>query len=278
MTEAEGWKRVSNHTEVELVRRVSADDRSARSFPEVERSEVSGLPVFWADAPGPFVAGIVFRVGRADERPPEAGITHLVEHLALPGAQQKTIEFNGSVASSTTWFWFSGEQSAALELLRTAAASISRLPARLETERGILLAEASARGNSAAGLAAALCFGPSGHGLVGYPEFGLCWLGQDRVSSWAQQRFTTGNAALWMTGEPPADLGFSLPAGERRPAPAPAPLANVTFPCVYPHAAPGGATIAMLMRRSVAASMAASVALEPPPLPVEEQASEIERS
>jgi hypothetical protein len=51
-------------------------------------SEIDGIPVFTAPLlPGlPFVAGMVFRVGRCDETLRTSGITHLVEHLALPEA------------------------------------------------------------------------------------------------------------------------------------------------------------------------------------------------
>jgi hypothetical protein len=231
-------------------------------LPRVRRGVVSGLPVFWAESPGPFVAGLLFRVGRADETATHGGITHLVEHLALPAGRLDRVDFNGGVSSSATWFWAAGDRAAALDLLRTTAESLSALPARLETERGILLTEAEGRGDGAAQLAAALRFGPAGHGLVGYPELGLRWLGPREVSAWARGRFTSGNVALWMTAEPPPDLGLTLPAGERRRVPEPRPLPEVRFPCVFAHGRPGGVAVSMLMERSAAGSMAAGVAAE----------------
>ena len=49
----------------------------------VHRTEVDGVPVFWADGPGNAVGQLVFRVGQADEPLPLRGMTHLIEHLAL---------------------------------------------------------------------------------------------------------------------------------------------------------------------------------------------------
>jgi hypothetical protein len=223
---------------------------------------VSGLPVFWAEAPGPFVAGLLFRVGRADETATHGGITHLVEHLALPAGPLDGIDSGGGVSSTATWFWAAGDRAAALDLLRTTTESLSALPERLETERGILLTEAEGRGDGAAQIAAALRFGPSGHGLVGYPELGLRWLGLREASAWARGRFTSGNVALWMTAEPPADLGIALPAGERRRVPEPRPLPEILFPCVFPHSRPGGVAVSLLMERTPAGSMVAAVAAE----------------
>jgi hypothetical protein len=50
---------------------------------EFERSRVDGVPVFWTESGDEMLAGLVFRVGRADESLARGGITHLVEHLAL---------------------------------------------------------------------------------------------------------------------------------------------------------------------------------------------------
>jgi len=41
-------------------------------------TSVDGVPCFWADLPGPCHAGLLFRVGRADETLPTAGLTQLV--------------------------------------------------------------------------------------------------------------------------------------------------------------------------------------------------------
>jgi hypothetical protein len=51
----------------------------------VTRSMLGSIPVFHAPVPCPVNAALFVRVGTADERPPIAGVTHVVEHLALSG-------------------------------------------------------------------------------------------------------------------------------------------------------------------------------------------------
>ena len=143
MVDNGGWRGGGNGSSVGPA--LVAADGGADQLLEVHRTEVAGVPVFVGQGPGPFVAGLVFRVGRADERAPRGGITHLVEHLALPAGRRQGVEFNGSVSSSTTSFWAAGERDAARDLLRDTTRSVRELPARLETERAILLTEASAR-------------------------------------------------------------------------------------------------------------------------------------
>jgi hypothetical protein len=53
------------------------------TLPTVQRTTVAGVPAWWAPADGPVTATLMFRTGHADETLANAGITHLVEHLAL---------------------------------------------------------------------------------------------------------------------------------------------------------------------------------------------------
>ena len=229
---------------------------------DVVWTERDGLRVVWAEQAGPFVAGLVFRVGRADERATHSGITHLVEHLALPRQAPPGVEFNGSVSGSLTSLWASGDKQQSLALLRDAAALLSNLPDRVATERRILLTEESGRGHGLIAAAAAARFGANGEGLIAYREFGLRWLELEHASAWAAERFNSSNAILWMTGEPPQDLEFPLPAGDHYlPACAPA-VADVRFPSVYRFGAAGGAGLSLLAPRTTEASVAAAVALE----------------
>lgn len=46
------------------------------------RIEVDGIPVLLAPSAGQMRAGLMFRVGRADETLATNGVTHLVEDLA----------------------------------------------------------------------------------------------------------------------------------------------------------------------------------------------------
>ena len=52
-------------------------------MPRMVRTEIDGVPTIWSPSPGPLTAALVFRIGRADERPSDGGITNIVEHLAM---------------------------------------------------------------------------------------------------------------------------------------------------------------------------------------------------
>jgi zinc protease len=187
----------------------------------VHRTEVDGVPASWADAPGPFFAGLLFRVGKIDEQLHTAGITHLVEHLALPAwAPKPGLSWNGFVSLTTTGFWAAGEPSAVGGFLEEVTRRLHDLPlARLETERGILRAEEASASRSASGVLSGLRFGAVGIGLLDWFELGLRRLEGDEVARWASERFTRGNAALWLNGPPPPELRLHLPDGPRLPPP-----------------------------------------------------------
>lgn len=191
-----------------------------------ERTEVDGVPTFWAAAPGAFRAALHFRVGIADEAPPTRGITHLVEHLAMFGSEARTYEANGFVDFERSVFYATGDRDEVLAWLSRCAAALADLPLdRLATERRILRAEAG--GGEGAGIQARLLdlrFGGHGYGLANFRELGLRWLAEDDVAAWARTRFNRANASLWMTAEPPASLQLALPDGERHPPPPVEPL------------------------------------------------------
>lgn len=257
-----GFESAQNNPAAEPLRAVDGDAAPADGLFEVHRTEFSGLPAYWGIGQGPFAVGVVFRVGRADEVATHSGITHLVEHLALPAVGSTDVDFNGAVSSATTWLWATGERDAALRFMQQTLAELSDLPKRVETERGILLTEAAGRGDSAFGIASCLRFGPVRHGLIGYPEFGLRWLDHARAQEWSRERFTRANAALWMIGEPPDDLDLRLPEGIRWPVPPPEPMPEMAFPSVYPLSGDGFVAAGMLMERSTAGHVVAGVALE----------------
>jgi zinc protease len=155
-------------------------------------------------------------VGRADERATTTGLTHLVEHLALPARSRRRIDFNGSVDNILTTFWASGDEDRARTFLEETARSVASLPLeRLETERQILLAEEAAQGPNLTRIAFALRYGPVTHGLTGYDEWGLRRVTAEDVAAWSAERFTSANAALWLTGPEPGSLDLALPAGTR---------------------------------------------------------------
>jgi hypothetical protein len=130
--------------------------------------------------------------------------------------------------------------------------------ARLQMERRILRSEAEQQGPSIGGAMRQLRFGCSGHGLVGEDELGLGWLGPDAVSAWIAGRFNRGNAAMWMSGPPPAGMRLALPDGPRN-APAPIePIDYVRFPSHNVWNGPG-ATLTWLMPRDPASNMVANI-------------------
>ena len=179
------------------------------------------MPAFWAASPGPFFAGLLFRVGKIDEQLYSSGITHLVEHLALPAwAPRPGLDWNGWVGPTTTGFWASGEPGEVGAFISEVSRRLHDLPLeRLETERGILRAEEASGSRYATGVVAGLRFGAIGIGLLDWLELGLRRLDAASVAAWAAERFTRGNAALWLNGPPPPELRLHLPDGPRIPPP-----------------------------------------------------------
>ncbi len=189
-----------------------------------QRTERSGVPIWWFESPGEVMASLCFRVGRSDEELSTRGITHLVEHLTLFPLGRPAYEYNGYVDDGMAVFMAIGELDEVCEFLRTCAANLRSLPLdRMATECRVLRTEAA---RSPAGPAARLLghrFGARGYGLSVYNELGLRWLGPEAVQAWADERFVRGNAVVWMTAEPPADLDLGLADGAwsepRRPEP-----------------------------------------------------------
>ncbi|RSM48862.1 insulinase family protein [Amycolatopsis balhimycina DSM 5908] len=182
--------------------------------------DVDGIPAVAAKRAGPLTAGLIFRVGRADETLATAGITHLVEHLALHRFGLGDYHFNGATAPDHTYFEMQGSESEVVSFLEAVCASLGNLPMdRLETEKSILRTEEAGRGG--AGSLYRHRYGAQGYGLVDYLELGVPRLRPAEVAHWARTWFTRENAALWVAGETvPSGLRLSLPPGARHPIPA----------------------------------------------------------
>ena len=230
---------------------------------QMERTQVDGIRTFWAPAPGPFTAALQFRVGVADETLPTRGITHLIEHLALFASATRSDEANGFVDAERCVFYARGERDEVLDWLRRCSEALAALPLdRLPTERRILRAEEAGRdGIGILSRLFELRFGAVSYGLVNYRELGLRWLGEDEVAAWARERFTTGNAALWMSGEPPDTLGLALPAGDRLPPPPVSPQPGRSGRLLQPGGS-GGCAVGGVGQRSTALTVAVGVAYE----------------
>ncbi|WP_426504981.1 M16 family metallopeptidase [Dactylosporangium sp. McL0621] len=187
----------------------------------VRPAEVDGVPVLLAPYAGPMRAGLMFRVGRADETAATAGVTHLVEHLALHNQGGLEHDTNGMTGLTTTQFVTQGRPEAVAAFLHAVCAGLRALPLeRLDVERQILRTEAEHR-SEPMGVALALYrYGARGYGLPALPEWGTHRLTADDVAEWARTRFTRANAVLWIAGgDLPPGLRLDLPAGERHPLP-----------------------------------------------------------
>ncbi|WP_307818659.1 hypothetical protein [Streptomyces sp. MBT62] len=177
------------------------DGQSAATTNAIHLTEVDGIPTLFAYAPGPLRAGLVFRVGIADETLARAGVTHLVEHLALYRQGLADYHFNGATKAAFTHFHVEGAEHEIVDYLHGVCASLADLPMeRLETEKEILRTEESRR---EPGQLPLWRYGAQGYGLVSYPEWGVRGLRPEDVRHWTETWFTGGNAVLWIAGGRP---------------------------------------------------------------------------
>ncbi len=201
------------------------------SFDEPVATEIDGVKVWYTDVPGPCLAGLVFRSGFVDETLSVHGINHIVEHLALFPLWDPDLAINGAVEGLTTRFTVAGTQDEAEGFLAQVCRTVSSIPLdRLDQERSVLETEARrGMGGSFAGTASAR-FGARGIGLADWFEFGIRGLGPDELRAWTEERFTSGQAEVFMTRPPTSSLRLELPPGPRLPIPVPEPLPRLTVP------------------------------------------------
>lgn len=221
---------------------------------------VSGVPVLHAVHEGPLSAGLMFRVGRADEPLATAGVTHLVEHLALVGRHEGAFYRNGATDDSVTRFEIMGDEMDVRSFLEGVCRSLSALPLdRLDVEKDLLRLEAMHRENGPADTLRTERYGARGPGAVTYGELGLHELDGEAVQCWANTHFTRGNAVLWVIGpRVPPGLSLDLPDGPRMPVPR---WPEVERPRpAYVTGATGIVLIDAVVRRSTASSMFALLA------------------
>ena len=225
---------------------------------EVRQTSVNGIPVLLCPAlPGSRQrAGITFRVGMADEPLARAGITHLIEHLALHRLGVGDVHHNGATSATVTHFLMQGSAGEAVEFIHSVCKSLHDLPfERLETEKSILNTEASHRGLGWARRLAASRYGANGYGIPGFGELGLPALGPDDLRAWVSTYFTRDNAVLWFSGdEVPAGLDPQLPAGRRMPLPTPSSALPAT-PAYISGGPQGFVGLSAVVRRGPAAKL-----------------------
>ncbi len=225
----------------------------------LRQTEIEGIPALIAPTSGPMTAGLVFRVGRSDETLATAGITHLVEHLALHRHGVADYHYNGASSSVYTTFLAQGTESDIVGYLNGVCESLASMPLhRLETEKQILRTEAAGRGRGVNHQLPLWRYGAQGHGLVSYPEYGLSGLTPDHVEHWVRTWFTRENAVLWIAGgDVPTGLRLGLHAGRRMPMAATTSILPATP--AYFVGDPGAIVVDMVVRRSAAAQVAATV-------------------
>ncbi|AGZ43879.1 insulinase family protein [Actinoplanes friuliensis] len=225
----------------------------------IRHTEVDGVPTLIAPTSGPMTAGLMFRVGRADETLPRTGITHLLEHLVLHPLGQADYHYNGATAPVTTYFHMQGPEKDVAGFLSGVCDALNDLPLhRLETEKEILRTEGSSRSSHVTEPMALWRYGARDHGLVSYPEWGLNMITPDDLLAWSARYFTRDNAVLWIAGrDVPPGLTLRLPGGERRPVPAP----SSALPRTPAYFAGDSRAVALeaVVRRRTAASVFAGV-------------------
>ncbi|MFF4643870.1 M16 family metallopeptidase [Streptomyces sp. NPDC001389] len=225
----------------------------------VTHTTVDGVRTVLAPGSGPLTAGLLFRVGRADETLATSGVTHLVEHLALHHHGLSDLHYNGATAAAYTHFLVSGTPAEVVEYLNGVCAALRNLPMdRLETEKEILRTEAAGRAQGAAHSLPLWRYGSRSYGLTSYAETGLHRLTADDVHDWARTRFTTENAVLWLTGDTvPDGLDLTLPSGTWHPAPQPTSALPSTP--AYFQGPDGVAVLTSVVPRSTAGNLFAEV-------------------
>lgn len=229
---------------------------------EIRETRIGGVTTLWTDAPAPVMASLKFRVGRGDETFATGGLTHLVEHLALFPLGRRSYRYNGFVTESFCVFYAEGTAQEAFGFVSDVAASLRDLDLeRLATEQSILRTEWNGKNPNVFERLYDLRYGLSGPGLTNYYEWGLDALGATAIQAWAEENFTSENAVLWATAEPPGDLALALPSGTRREPPRPVPRPGIELPL---HVEEGSGVLAAsaTAARSSAINAAFSIASE----------------
>ncbi len=229
----------------------------------LHRTEVDGVSCVWAEGKADnLLAALLFRVGSADESMRFHGVSHLIEHLALPEGPISGVDYNGTIEMLTSLCWVRARPEHALDLIAQIASSLADPPlAQLPLERSILRAEAAQRPWSHWYNALSLRYGPVAHGLGAYEEYGVTAATDEQVAEWAVTRFTKRNAILYLTGPPPDGLVLPLPAGERKLLPSPKPIPYIDYPSVCPIDQEGCVVVSLVAKYSPAAETAIDIAV-----------------
>ncbi|MCX4749071.1 insulinase family protein [Kitasatospora sp. NBC_01287] len=182
----------------------------------MQRNVIDGVPVYWSEQPGPLEAALVFGCGVRDETFRTLGVTHLVEHLAMSTLPRLHHEHNASVDLEVTDFTCTGRPEQVTAFLERVCLALADLPTdRLAQEAGVLAAEGSAAAHPTVGALLSHRYGIQGPGLAPYVGPGPDRIPLDALHEHVRRFFHAGNAALVLSGPPPAGLRLPLPGGVR---------------------------------------------------------------
>lgn len=231
------------------------------SAPKIGVTSIDGVATLWADVPGPFYASLSFRAGRSDERLVTSGIAHLAEHLAVPPEPSHLVDVNAAVDLTRTTFVASGDRRAVCSYLEEVVVRMHAVDAgRIEQEAAVLLQEEATMGPSPVGDLLRVRYGASGYGVAGFEQLGLYRPTLRDLEDWAARYFTSANAVLVLSSEPPTELRLPLPSGKlvgpKEPHP---PLVDTPF---IGDGLPGAVVIGMVSGPSPAAAAGLNVAVE----------------
>ncbi len=234
----------------------------APSLPNLRWASLNGLPAFWIESSEPFAAGLVFRVGRADETLSTAGVTHLVERLAFASLAPRTILDNATCEAAFTSFHATGNEEDVVAFVEQAARGVYLLETAA-MDREIEAMRAPRRNDERDRLSRLLYlrFGATGYGLDGGAEYGLPSLTPSRVAAWARARFTRENAALWFVGVPPRDLPLDLATGTWVAPPTAATIPGLSTPSTVAGSS-GSVAFSMIIARTPAAPVVLAAVLQ----------------
>jgi zinc protease len=188
----------------------------------MHQTEIDGVPTVWMAVPGPLRAALTVRVGCADETFLTAGISHLLEHLALFGLGRPGDHSNGFVDQTRTVFTVEGDDSEICGFLGALTRQLADPPVqRLDDERGVIDAEHGRRGLGPADSQLIWRYGAASYGLAGMEQLGVRRVSGADLGEWSRRFATRANSVLWISGPPPAGLRLHLPDGHAQPAPDP---------------------------------------------------------
>jgi predicted Zn-dependent peptidase len=197
----------------------------------LNRDEIDDIPVFWVDGPPPLSAELVFRVGVRDESLVTSGITHLAEHAVMSAVPSPRHDHNATVELSFTSFEATGRPDQVVAFLKDVCKSISTPDlSSLSIEKKVLAAEASSVVEPAVAEHLLRRYGLSSLGLAGVDQPALNTIDDIAVRKAISKYFTSGNAALALTGPPPPGLSLPLPPGEAQHPAAAQSLASLPTP------------------------------------------------